>query len=187
MGKAATAGIHGTPVKDNPFLAALGGKEEWERFLAKVRESKLTLGIWLMSADVAGIEDRKLILSFTPQNRFAMEMIRQDGNRRLIESHLEKFYGRKFTVEACETIDLDSGAGPGRQAEMEITARTKPGSSDNRPLPGKEGVKTGGRLAADEGSGKKPRSSKKKKSRNMNVNNPTLKRIMDVLDAELLD
>ncbi len=170
MGKTATPAISESPVKENPLLAALGGKEEWERFLAQVRETKLTLGIWLMSADVAGVEDGSLILSFTPQNRFAMEMIREMKNRRLIESHLEKFYGRKFTVEACETVELKGGGRADRQAEMEIRARTKPRGS---------GVK--GSSTAE-----KPQSPEKT-SRAVKVDDPTLERIMDGLDAELLD
>jgi len=87
-------------------LAPLGGKEQWERFLAQVRESKLTLGIWLMSAEVVGVEDDRLILGFSPQNRFACEMIREEKNRRYIETHLERFYGRKFIVEAGEPANI---------------------------------------------------------------------------------
>ncbi len=87
-------------------LAPLGGREQWERFLAQVRESKLTLGIWLMSAEVVGVEDDRLILGFSPQNRFACEMIREEKNRRYIETHLERFYGRKFIVEAGEPANI---------------------------------------------------------------------------------
>ncbi len=177
-----TSGIPETPVKENPLLAALGGKEEWERFLAQVREAKLTLGIWLMSADVAGVEDGSLILSFTPQNRFAMEMIREKKNRRLIESHLEKFYGRKFTVEACESVDLKGGGRADRQAEMEIKARTKPRSGSNPAESTSEDSPAAGTIPV-----KKPRGGTKNKSRAVKVDNPTLERIMDGLDAELLD
>jgi len=188
-----------TPVKDNPLLAALGGKDEWERFLAKVRESKLTLGIWLMSADVAGIEDGNLILSFSSQNRFALEMIRDPKNRRLIESHLEKFYGRKFTVEACEIDVVDTGVKPDKQAELEMNAKTEP--RKDAPAPGvsvldlsdsTEAVDTG-----DGGTDKKSdknmdKSAEKKTVKNKTasaakVDNPALNRIMDKLDAELLD
>jgi hypothetical protein len=180
--------------RENPFLASLGGKEEWERFLAKVRESKLTLGIWLMSADVAGIEGDSLILSFTPQNRFAMEMIRQDRNRRLIEDHLEKFYGRKFTVEACETVNLGNGSiGADRQAELEIAARTRPrdggevgsarvsasGAGDANTAAGKGGAGNGG------GAGSRGVSGRGKVAGE--VANPTLRRIMEEFDAELID
>ena len=185
MEKAAIPGAFGIPeipVKENPLLDALGGKEEWERFLAQIRKAKLTLGIWLMSADVAGVEDGNLILSFTPQNRFAMQMIRDMKNRRLIESHLEKFYGRKFTVETCETVDLKGGARVDRQAEMEIEVRTKPGGiSAKESVAGKEPQSPEKTSTKNTGSGSKKRSSAAK------VDNPTLKRIMDGLDAELID
>jgi hypothetical protein len=210
-GTARTAGsvetIPETPVKENPLLESLGGKEEWERFLAQVRESKLTLGIWLMSADVAGIEDGSLILSFTPQNRFAMEMIRQAGNKRLIESHLEKFYGRKFTVETCETVELKEGGRADSQAELEIKVRTKPrtGGSAREPAksgavksgPAESGVAESGAVeedgmpgnsqAAGAKPGKKPNGTTKGNSNAAKVNNPVLERIMKGLDAELLD
>ena len=197
MGKAAVPGIPETPVKENPLLESLGGKEEWERFLAQVRESKLTLGIWLMSADVAGIEGGSLILSFTPQNRFAMEMIRQAGNRRLIESHLEKFYGRKFTVETCETVELKDGGRPDSQAELEIKVRTKPRSGGSTPEPAESGAAESGAVeedgvpgnsqAAGAKPGKKSNGNMKRNSSAAKVNNPTLERIMKGLDAELLD
>lgn len=222
-----TPEIPETPVKDNPHLAALGGKDEWERFLAQVRESKLTLGIYLMSADVAGIEDGNLILSFSPQHRFALEMIRNPSNRRLIETHLEKFYGRKFTVEACETVAVDSGLKPDKQAQLEMKARTEPvkdaGAARETPEitdpaatapeaavldfsaaaePGSTGTSStaaGGRTA--EGAGKSAAGTKskdtnknaentvdrKKSAHAAKVNNPALDRIMDKLDAELLD
>jgi len=197
MDKAAVPGIPETPVKENPLLASLGGKEEWERFLAQVRESKLTLGIWLMSADVAGIEGGSLILSFTPQNRFAMEMIRQAGNKRLIESHLEKFYGRKFTVETCETVELKDGGRADSQAELEIKVRTKPRSGGSTREPAKSGAAESGTSEEDgmpgnsqaDGAkpGKKPNGPTKRNSSAAKVNNPVLERIMKGLDAELLD
>ena len=175
-------------------MAALGGKEEWERFLAQVRESKLTVGIWLMSADVAGVEDGKLILSFSPQNRFAMAMIRDAKNRRLIENHLEKFYGRKFTVETCESVDI-GGGGSDRQAEMEIRVRTKPGGSagaqeqsSEDPAPdSSEGIKQEKESGRAAESAEKSGHAAKKTSRSAAVENPALERIMDRLDAELLD
>lgn len=86
---------------DDP-IAGIGGREKWERFISQVRESKLTLGIWLMSAEVIGIEKNRLVLSFSPQNRFASEMILEDKNRRYIESHLERFFGRKLTIAAAD-------------------------------------------------------------------------------------
>jgi hypothetical protein len=178
-------------VKDNPFLAPLGGKDEWERFLAQVRESKLTLGIWLMSADVAGIEDGRLILSFSTQNRFALEMIRDPKNKRLIENYLEKFYGRKFTVEACETVAVESGVRPDRQAELEIKARTGQGkgagTAGGPPEAPAEDPATGTAAPSEAKDAKKQARGAKKGARAAKVNNPSLGRIMDRLDAELLD
>ena len=189
-GVAGTSGISGTPetpLKENPLLDVLGGREEWERFLAQVRESKLTLGIWLMTADVAGVEDGTLILSFTSQNRFAMEMIRETRNKRLVESHLEKFYGRKFTVEACEIVDLEGGGRSDRQAEMEITARAKPGTGGNAEEPVTDDTPAGDVPAAGARPAKNSRSGAKRNARAAKVDNPTLERIMNGLDAELLD
>ncbi|MBN2072006.1 MAG: DNA polymerase III subunit gamma/tau [Candidatus Krumholzibacteriota bacterium] len=80
-------------------LSDLGGKEQWERFLAQIREAKLTLGIWLMSARVEAVEGEKIYLSFNSQNRFASEMVHEAKNKRYIESHLERFYGRKFVID----------------------------------------------------------------------------------------
>jgi DNA polymerase-3 subunit gamma/tau len=177
-------------VRENPLLASLGGREEWERFLAKVRESKLTVGIWLMAADVAGVENGKLILSFSPQNRFAMGMIRDTKNRSLIESHLEKFYGRKFTVETCETVDIETVSSPPRQAELEIKARTRPGPGGGGKGPDAEDAGPAGGKAQETGNGGIPRAAAtagKKGSRAAKVDNPVLERIMDRLDAELLD
>jgi hypothetical protein len=95
-------------------LRELGGKEAWERFLAQVRESKLTLGIWLVNARVARIAGDRCCLSFTPQNRFAREMILEEKNKRLIEYHLERFFGRKLLIEASEHCETDAG-GAGAQ------------------------------------------------------------------------
>jgi hypothetical protein len=186
-------------VKDNPLLSKLGGREEWERFLAQVRESKLTVGIWLMSGEVAGVEDGKLLLAFSPQQRFAMAMIAQANNRRLVEEHLEKFYGRKFTVETCELSDL-GGRKPDRQAEMEIKARTMPAESRAAGPDGKAAGRDGEAATADspgadgpvvkgdpgKGAGKKGRSTGGR-GRRKKVTNPDLQRIMESLDAELLD
>ena len=113
--------------RESSALARLGGREQWERFLAQVRESKLTLGIWLMSADVAAIEGERLILSFSPTNRFAHEMISDRRNRRLIETHLERFYGRKFIVATCENAAVPAPAAmPDERARREFEARSKP-------------------------------------------------------------
>jgi DNA polymerase-3 subunit gamma/tau len=103
---------------DSPVLERLGGREQWERFLAQVRESKLTLGIWLMAGEPSAIEGERLILSFTSQSRFAHEMIRDERNKRLIETHLERFYGRKFVVETCEAVSIPA-SGPAEGPEKE--------------------------------------------------------------------
>ena len=129
----AGAGTTGTRGRaGNPALGALGGPDEWERFLAQVRESRLTLGLWLGQAVVAGLEGGRLILSFSPQNRFAMEMIRQQKNRKLLERFLLDFYGRNFTVEAVESVDVRTGREPDGQSELELKARTGPGKEKRR-------------------------------------------------------
>jgi DNA polymerase-3 subunit gamma/tau len=102
-------------------LARLGGREQWERFISQIRESKLTLGIWLLSAEVKGIEGDKLLLSFSPQHRFASEMVREEKNRRYIESHLERFFGKKLTIATDDSVGAretsteprEAGAGAG--------------------------------------------------------------------------
>ncbi|HSG29621.1 MAG TPA: hypothetical protein VLA34_14160, partial [Candidatus Krumholzibacterium sp.] len=95
---------------DDPALERLGGRQQWERFLAQVRETKLTLGIWLMSASVSGVDGDKLMLSFSAHNRFACEMIREEKNKRYIESQLERFYGRKFIVHAGDPANIGPSA-----------------------------------------------------------------------------
>ncbi len=115
-------------VQDDAALSQLGGKQQWERFLAQVRESKLTLGIWLMSAEVTGVREDRLMLGFSPQNRFACEMIREEKNRRYIETHLERFYGRKFIVETGEAARIDTPGGE--------PAGKKPKSSKGTPASG---------------------------------------------------
>ncbi len=110
----------GGPVKSAPIsrpqgldpLARLGGREQWERFISQIRESKLTLGIWLLSAEVEGIEGDRLLLSFSPQHRFAGEMIREEKNRRYIESHLERFFGKKLTIATDGIGARESSAEP---------------------------------------------------------------------------
>ena len=92
-------------------LRPLGGRENWERFLSQIRESKLTLGIWLMSAHVKSIAGDRLILAFSPQNRFAREMILEEKNRRYIEFHLERFFGRKLIVETDERFESRADSG----------------------------------------------------------------------------
>lgn len=93
-------------------LARLGGREQWERFISQIRESKLTLGIWLLSAEIKGIEGDKLLLSFSPQHRFASEMISEERNRRYIESHLERFFGKKLTITTDSEGALETSIEP---------------------------------------------------------------------------
>jgi DNA polymerase-3 subunit gamma/tau len=83
------------------------GKEndEWERFLSQIREAKLTLGIWLVSAEFRGVKGNRLLLRFNYQNRFAREMVLEEKNKRYIEAQLEKFYGKKLVIETVETAD----------------------------------------------------------------------------------
>ncbi len=108
-----SSGSHG---HDDSALSRLGGSEQWDRFLAQVREAKLTLGIWLMSARVAGLDGDRLSLSFSQQNRFACEMIREEKNKKYIESQLERFFGRKYFVITGEPVKNgpDRGAEPGK-------------------------------------------------------------------------
>ena len=80
-------------------LSSLGGIGKWEIFLSQIRESKLTLGIWLMSARVMEVKDGSIILGFDSRNRFASEMVNESKNRRYIENHLEKFYDKKLAIE----------------------------------------------------------------------------------------
>ncbi|HER43357.1 MAG TPA: DNA polymerase III subunit gamma/tau [Candidatus Eisenbacteria bacterium] len=84
--------------------------EEWERFLSKIRETKLTLGIWLVSAEYRGVKGNNLLLRFNYQNRFAREMVLEEKNKRYIEAQLEKFYGKKLVIE---TVETDGGGGDG--------------------------------------------------------------------------
>jgi DNA polymerase-3 subunit gamma/tau len=90
---------------DGEALEAIGGAEQWERFLSRIREAKLTLGIWLVSAGVKKISGDRIVLSFSPQNRFAREMVLEEKNRRFIEFHLERFFGRRLFIEAGEDSD----------------------------------------------------------------------------------
>ncbi len=91
--------------EEDKVLRELGGKEAWERFLSQIRETKLTLGIWLMSARVERFSENILSLSFSPQNRFAREMVHEEKNRRFIEFHAEKFFGRKVVIQASEHFE----------------------------------------------------------------------------------
>jgi len=108
--------------EEDAILREIGGKEAWERFLSQIRETKLTLGIWLMSARVARIEGERCCLSFSPQNRFAREMVLEEKNRRFIEYHLERFFGRKLVIEAdelCESAAANAGSPAGARPSAE--------------------------------------------------------------------
>ncbi len=96
--------------ENSQALGKLGGPEQWEKFLSRVREKKLTLGIWLTSAEIREVSGDLIVLGFSPQNRFAREMIRESKNKRYIESQLENFFGRRYEVK---TTGIDS-TNPGR-------------------------------------------------------------------------
>jgi len=115
--------------EEDAILCEIGGKEAWERFLSQIRETKLTLGIWLMSARVARIVGERCCLSFSPQNRFAREMVLEEKNRRFIEYHLERFFGKKLVIEAdehCESAASSAGspatAGPAAETPKRKSA-----------------------------------------------------------------
>jgi DNA polymerase-3 subunit gamma/tau len=93
----------GTGVIDEGPYRELGGREKWEQFLSKVREAKLPLGIWIFSAEVKGVKGDRLMLGFGSQHRFAMEMVLEEKNKRFIEKHLEKFFGRRLIIETDES------------------------------------------------------------------------------------
>ena len=117
----------GARTDDRDPLSGIGGREMWERFISQVREAKLTLGIWLMSAEVVGVEGNRLVLSFSPQNRFASEMIREEKNRRYIESHLERFFGRKLIIATGGNERVqgeETGPETPRNETDEISTRT---------------------------------------------------------------
>jgi DNA polymerase-3 subunit gamma/tau len=102
----------GEAAEEEEALKPLGGREAWERFLSRIREAKLTLGIWLMSARVKRLAGERLLLSFTPQNRFAREMIHEDKNRRFVEFHLERFFGRRLVLETDEHASVEGKPEP---------------------------------------------------------------------------
>ena len=118
----------GRTAEEDAALLELGGKEAWERFLSQVRETKLTLGIWLVSARVASVVGERLCLSFSPQNRFAREMVFEEKNRRFIEYHLERFFGKKLFIEADEQGESATGGGakPARAEAPRKRAETPP-------------------------------------------------------------
>jgi len=86
--------------------------EEWERFLSQIRGTKLTLGIWLVSAEFKGVKGDRLLLRFNYQNQFAREMVLEEKNKRYIEAQLEKFYGKKLVIETVEEVGGGGGAEP---------------------------------------------------------------------------
>jgi DNA polymerase III subunit gamma/tau len=96
--------------EEDRILRDLGGKEAWERFLSQIRETKLTLGIWLNAARVDRFSENILMLSFRPQERFAREMVLEEKNRRFIEFHAEKFFGRKIVIQASEHFESTAEA-----------------------------------------------------------------------------
>lgn len=110
---------------DDMALVSLGGKEQWERFLAQVRESKLTLGIWLMSARVAAVDEDRIRLAFSSQNRFACEMVREEKNKKYIETHLERYFGRKLFIETGESAEIKQSV----KAEAGPSGKKKSGKS----------------------------------------------------------
>jgi DNA polymerase-3 subunit gamma/tau len=111
--------------EEDRVLHELGGKEAWERFLAQIRETKLTLGIWLGSARAERFSGNMLGLTFSPQNRFAREMVLEEKNRRFIEYHLERFFGKKIIIEALEHFDAGAGE-PKAAADERQPAAEKP-------------------------------------------------------------
>ncbi len=121
--------------EEDAILRELGGKEAWERFLSQIRETKLTLGIWLMSARVERFSENMLSLSFSPQNRFAREMVLEEKNRRFIEFHAEKFFGRKIVIQASEHFESlaegpKTAAEAAKPREAKAQAAKKPRASD---------------------------------------------------------
>ncbi len=109
-------------------VSVLGGSEEWERFLSRIREAKLTLGIWLNSAKVQEVDGSRLVLGFSSSNKFAREMVKEAKNRKYIENHLESFFGRKFTIDVVETEG--TGVAPQKEAKLERKKRKRKGRSD---------------------------------------------------------
>ena len=120
-----------TGVTDEGPYRELGGREKWEQFLSQVREAKLPLGIWIFSSEVKGVKGDRLVLGFSPQHRFAMEMVLEEKNKRFIETHLEKFFGRKLIIETDES---KTGAGA-----AEPPKRKRPGG-DKVDLSGEDAV-----------------------------------------------
>jgi hypothetical protein len=89
-----------------------------------------------MSARVDRFSDNKLSLSFSPQNRFAREMVLEAKNRRFVEYHLERFFGKKIVLEALEHIDspADDQQAAGRKPDAE-GARGAGGAKPRAPKP----------------------------------------------------
>jgi DNA polymerase-3 subunit gamma/tau len=129
--------------EEDAILGEIGGKEAWERFLAQIRETKLTLGIWLMSARVTRIAGERFCLSFSPQNRFAREMVLEEKNRRFIEYHLERFFGRKLVIEAGEHCEgsaedaVGNGGGTACEAAGGLTRPADGGAKQTASAPKK--------------------------------------------------
>ncbi len=98
-------------IDEGPYIE-LGGREKWEQFLSQVREAKLPLGIWIFSAEVKGVQGDRLMLGFSSQHRFAKEMVLEEKNKRFIETHLEKFFGRKLIIATDESKNGAGAAEP---------------------------------------------------------------------------
>jgi DNA polymerase-3 subunit gamma/tau len=122
-------------------LADLGGREEWEKFLSKIREAKLTLGIWLMSARVMEVRERSIVLGFDSRNRFACEMVREGKNRRYIEKHIETFFGRKLSVDVVEIDKPGIEESGSSAAAAEKTKKKRIDPETDRILEGRPMVK----------------------------------------------
>jgi len=164
-----------TPEEEN-VLRAIGGREAWERFISQIRETKLTLGIWLVEARVASIAGDVITLSFAPQRRFYREMISEEKNRRLIEYHLERFFGRRLAVETAEHSDTPA-AKQGPAAGISDAANGRPDSSG---------------AGRDSGDTARRRSGEPKKSQAFDPalnaiagEDPVIKRLIEEVDGEL--
>jgi DNA polymerase-3 subunit gamma/tau len=165
--------------EEDRVLRELGGKEAWERFLAQIRATKLTLGIWLGSARAERFSGNVLGLSFSPQNRFAREMVTEEKNRRFIEYHLERFFGKKIIVEALEHFEAGDGRAPG--ADAGGTASAEDGSA-GEPKAAGERTPAAGKQAARE----KPKSRASDPALESIANGSTaIQRLIDEFDGEI--
>lgn len=65
------------------------------------------------------VAGNRVVISFSPQNRFAREMTFEEKNRRFIEHELERFFGKKLVLEAGD----------------ETGAAAEPAAPDSAPAP----------------------------------------------------